>query len=122
MASIGSWALIISLIVSFYGALAAVLAHRRKSPLLADSAEKTLWIVVGLTTAACGILLYALLAHKFQIKYVYGHTSTQLPVIYRISAFWAGEQGSLLLWFWFVAVFAWGTVLFRPRSDPGHNV
>jgi len=118
MASIGSWALIVSLIVSFYGAVAAFIARRRQSSMLADSAEKTLWIVAGLTTAACGVLLYALLAHKFQIQYVYGHSSTQLPIIYRISAFWAGEQGSLLLWFWFVAVLALGALLFRERTDP----
>ena len=121
MASIGSWALIVSLIVSCYGVLAAVIARRRKSPMLADSAEKTLWIVAGLATAACGILLYALLAHEFQIKYVYGHTSTQLPIIYRISALWAGEQGSLLLWFWFVSVLAWVALLFRPRTDPARS-
>ena len=85
MASVGSWVLIVSLVVSCYGALAAFIARRRKSPMLADSAEQSLWIVAGLSTAACGILLYALLAHKFQIQYVYGHTSTQLPIIYRIS-------------------------------------
>ena len=121
MATIGSWALILSLIVSGYGALAAVIARRRQASLLADSAEKTLWIVAGLSTAACAILLYALLAHQFQIQYVYGHTSTQLPIIYRISAFWAGEEGSLLLWFWFVAVLSWVAVLFRRRTDPARS-
>lgn len=121
MASIGSWILIVSLIVSFYGAVAAVVARRRESSMLGDSAEKTLWIVAGLATAACGILLHALLTHKFQIQYVYGHSSTQLPVIYRISAFWAGEEGSLLLWFWFVAVFASLALLFRRRTDPARS-
>ena len=121
MASVGSWTIIVSLVVSCYGALAAFIARRRKSPMLADSAEKTLWIVAGLCTAACGILLYALLAHKFQIQYVYGHTSTQLPVIYRISALWAGEQGSLLLWFWFVAALALVALLMRPKTDPARS-
>lgn len=121
MASIGSWTLIVSLIVSFYGALAAFIARRRQSSMLADSAEKTLWIVAGLSTSACAILLYALLTNQFQIQYVYGHTSTQLPIIYRISAFWAGEQGSLLLWVWFVAVLALVALLFRPRTDPARS-
>ena len=121
MASIGSWALIVSLIVSCYGALAAVVARRRESSMLADSAEKSLWIVAGLSTAACGILLYALLTHQFQIQYVYGHTSTQLPVIYRISAFWAGEEGSLLLWFWLVAALSLIALLFRRRTDPARS-
>ncbi|MFC2095007.1 heme lyase CcmF/NrfE family subunit [Candidatus Bipolaricaulota bacterium] len=118
MASIGSWTLIVALVVSCYGAVAAFIARRRQSSLLADSAEKTLWLVAGLATVACGILLAALLTHKFQIQYVYGHSSTQLPVIYRISAFWAGEQGSLLLWFWFVAGVALVAVLRRNQTDP----
>ncbi len=121
MASIGSWALIVSLVVSCYGALAAFIARRRQSSLVADSAEKSLWIVAGLTTAACAILLTALLTHQFQIQYVYDHTSTQLPAIYRISAFWAGEEGSLLLWFWFVAVLALVALLFRSRTDPARS-
>ncbi|HDL42348.1 MAG TPA: heme lyase CcmF/NrfE family subunit, partial [Actinobacteria bacterium] len=121
MASIGTWALIVSLVVSCYGALAAFTARRRQSSMLADSAEKSLWIVSGLSTAACAILLYALLTHQFQFQYVYGHTSTHLPIIYRISAFWAGEEGSLLLWFWFVAALALVALLFRPRTDPARS-
>ncbi|PKM83619.1 MAG: hypothetical protein CVU88_02085 [Firmicutes bacterium HGW-Firmicutes-13] len=40
----------------------------------------------------------ALITHKFKYFYVYAHTSTDLPFRYLISAFWAGQEGTFLLW------------------------
>ena len=51
-----------------------------------------------LITGAAGLLLMALLNERYDIAYVYGYTSRELPLVYRISAFWAGPQGSFLLW------------------------
>lgn len=51
-----------------------------------------------LTTGAAGLLLMLLLSERYDIAYVYGYTSRGLPLVYRISAFWAGPQGSFLLW------------------------
>ena len=104
MASIGSWALVLSLVVSLYGAMAAFVGMRQRSRRFTESAEKAVWTVVVLVTLASILLLYSLITHDFQVKYVYQYTSTHLPLVYRISAFWAGEAGSLLLWFWFLGV------------------
>ncbi len=57
-----------------------------------------------LVSFASALLLYFLLKNGFHLKYVYQHTSTHLPLIYRISAFWAGEEGSLLLWLWLLSI------------------
>jgi len=117
MASIGSWALVLSLVVSLYGAIAAFVGARQRSRRFVDSAEKAVWVVVVLVTLASILLLYSLITHDFQLKYVYKYTSTHLPLIYRISAFWAGKAGSLLLWLWFLAVL---TVLVAQNRDrPG---
>lgn len=43
-------------------------------------------------------LLFALLTHKFQYYYVYAHTEQGLALKYLISAFWAGQEGTFLLW------------------------
>jgi cytochrome c-type biogenesis protein CcmF len=117
MANIGTWTLILSVVVSAYGALAALIGVRKRSPLLAESAEKAVWMVAGLATAGCAILLYALLAHQFQIQYVYEHSSTNLPLVYRISALWAGEEGSLLLWFWLVSILSFAAIARRDERD-----
>ncbi|MBR1804927.1 MAG: cytochrome c biogenesis protein CcsA, partial [Selenomonadaceae bacterium] len=49
--------------------------------------------------AAASLLLWILIfANDFTVEYVAAYSSTKLPTIYKISAFWAGQQGSFLLW------------------------
>ncbi|MDO9573922.1 MAG: cytochrome c biogenesis protein CcsA, partial [Candidatus Contubernalis sp.] len=56
-------------------------------------------------TAASSYLLWGLLTHQFKYFYVYYHSSTDLPLEYLISAFWAGQEGTFLLWVLLAAVF-----------------
>ncbi len=54
---------------------------------------------------ASGAVLYALfLGDHFEVAYVAGYSSKSLPLLYKLSAFWAGQQGSFLLWLVFHAV------------------
>jgi len=55
-------------------------------------------------TIASGILLYAFIAHDFRVEYVYSYSDLTLPLFYRITAFWAGQAGSMLFWAWSVAI------------------
>ena len=57
-----------------------------------------------LTTAASAILLYAFINHDFIVEYVAQYSDTTLPLFYRLTAFWAGQDGSLLFWAWSVAI------------------
>jgi cytochrome c-type biogenesis protein CcmF len=106
MADIGYWALFLSLIVSLYGAIASFVGARQTSRRLVESAKNAILVIAVLVTLASVILLYLLVTHEFQVKYVYQYTSTHLPLVYTISAFWAGQEGSLLLWLWFLAILA----------------
>ncbi len=57
--------------------------------------------------AAASLVLMALLvAHDFSVRYVAEHTSRDLELGYTLSAFWAGQEGSLLLWELLLAGFA----------------
>jgi cytochrome c-type biogenesis protein CcmF len=47
---------------------------------------------------AVGILYYIIYNHYFEYSYVYQYSSTDLPFRYIISCFWAGQQGSFLIW------------------------
>lgn len=48
--------------------------------------------------AASLFLWYLLFENDFSVEYVAAYSSTTLPTLYKISAFWAGQQGSFLLW------------------------
>ena len=98
MAELGRAALVISLGLSLYalvaGAVAAVQNRRR----LATSARNALLTAFGSTLIAAAVLAIALVRHDFSFVYVASHTNRTLPTAYALSAFWGGQEGSLLLW------------------------
>lgn len=57
-----------------------------------------------LATLASAILLYAFISQDFIVEYVAQYSDRTLPFFYRITAFWAGQDGSLLFWAWSVAI------------------
>ncbi|MCG2737329.1 MAG: hypothetical protein L6282_13170, partial [Candidatus Methanoperedenaceae archaeon] len=57
-------------------------------------------------TAASGLLIYYLAVSDFSLHYVWQYTSKDLPFIYKISAFWTGQEGSLLFLSWVILILA----------------
>jgi cytochrome c-type biogenesis protein CcmF len=106
MPELGSAALVVTLGLSVYalaaGAAAAYLGRRR----LAQSARNALVLSFFTTAVAAGVLLAALLRNDFSFTYVARTTSEALPTAYTISAFWGGQEGSLLLWLLILTGFA----------------
>jgi cytochrome c-type biogenesis protein CcmF len=47
---------------------------------------------------ACFFLFYILLNAFYEYRYVWVHVENDLNLGYKISAFWAGQEGSLLFW------------------------
>ncbi|MDR1777176.1 MAG: cytochrome c biogenesis protein CcsA [Desulfovibrio sp.] len=76
--------------------------------------EKMHWVITGALTLASALLLHALYWHDFSVQYVASYTDLILPVFYRLTAFWAGQQGSLL--FWALAVALGGTLFALTRA------
>ncbi len=65
---------------------------------------------------ASGYLMMLIFDNRFDIAYVAGYSSRELPEVYKFSAFWAGQQGSFLLWLFIHAVA--GCILERGSMDP----
>ncbi len=47
---------------------------------------------------ASALLMYLLLTHDYRVFYVTAYSDNTLPLSYLISTFWAGQEGSFLLW------------------------
>jgi cytochrome c-type biogenesis protein CcmF len=62
-------------------------------------------------TVATIQLFYFFIVKDFSVEYVAAFCSNDLPLFYSISAFWAGQQGSFLLWLFLAVVM--GIFLFR---------
>jgi cytochrome c-type biogenesis protein CcmF len=75
------------------------------------------WAYHAMTFAlgiACALLMAAILLHDFRFDYVIGYSSRDLPMIYLVSAFWGGQEGTYLLWAFLGALF--GYPLFRKKG------
>src|SRR5262245_14883298 len=98
MADLGRAALVVSLGLVVYalvaGSVAAITNRRR----LAASARNALFCAFGSTAVASAVLAIALVRHDFTFQYVAAHTNRTLSTPYALSAFWGGQEGSLLLW------------------------
>src|SRR5687768_7512244 len=98
MAELGRAALIVTLGLSVYalvgGGAAAALGRRR----LALSARNAVLASFVSTLVAAAVLVVGFVRDDFSLAYVAGHSSEALPLQYKISAFWGGQEGSLLLW------------------------
>ncbi len=58
----------------------------------------------GVILVASVLLFYLILRHQFQYAYVYQYSSLDLQSRYLFSAFWAGQEGSFLLWIVYTGV------------------
>lgn len=88
-------------------AVAAAAVHlRTRREAWAVSAARAMHAAALLVTLVAALLLVALMRRDFRLEYVAGYTSTTLPMIYTVTAFWAGQAGSLLLWLWLLLGFS----------------
>ena len=66
-------------------------------------ARGCVYLSAAVVVLAGAALMYGLLTDDFSLGYVAGHSSHELPLVYKVSAFWAGQEGSFLLWLLFHA-------------------
>jgi cytochrome c-type biogenesis protein CcmF len=118
MPDLGRAALIVCLGLAVYAVVAGAFAAWTRRRRLAESAENAILASFLAALVASGVLLSALLRHDFSFVYVWRHTSLELPQPYTVSAFWGGQEGSLLLWLLVLTGFSAAAVLLGRRSAP----
>lgn len=60
----------------------------------------------SLSSSALAILALAFLGDDFSFRYVALHSSCDLPPVYKLTAVWAGQEGSLLFWLWVLSAYS----------------
>ena len=106
MSNIGYYSLIIALVLSAYAFLISLWAARTRSSVLFETVQRSIIAIFALVSLASLTLLYAFLTRDFSIEYVANYSSRALSTFYTISAFWAGQAGSLLFWTLLLSIFA----------------
>jgi len=103
---IGYVALALALGVSLYGMIAGAMSARSGNRSWQESARRGIYVVTGLVTIASAALLYALATDDFTLRYVVTHTERNLPLLYKLAAFWGGQNGSILFWILVLGIYA----------------
>ena len=116
MPELGRIALVICLGLSVYAVIAGAYAAATGRRRLALSARNALVACLGATLVAATVLLVALIGSDFSFVYVADHTSLELPTPYKVSAFWGGQEGSLLLWLLILTAYSTAAVLLARRT------
>ncbi len=111
--------LAIAALASLAGLAFSLLGEIRRSPKWTRMGHLSIYAVLGGSVAAMLLLLAAFLSNDFGNVYVYEHSSRALSSIYTISALWAGNAGSLLLWLLLLAIFTTIAGRRARRRDPG---
>lgn len=106
MTSLGSFSILLAFVISLYAALTSFVGGRRGSPELVASARNAIFSVLGLLSIASFALAYAFLTRDFSVEYVALYSSRDMSLTYTLAAFWAGGEGSLLLWAFTLAISA----------------
>lgn len=98
MAQLGSGALVLALLLAVYGLGASFIGVRRRVPELLASAYRATYGVAFLILVALIVLVISFVRHDFRLAYVAARSSRDMPIQYVISAFYGGQEGSLLYW------------------------
>ena len=116
MPELGRAALIVCLGLALYAVVAGAIAARQRRQRLAESAQNAVVASFAAALVGSAVLFTALVQNDFSFVYVADHTSRELPLGYTISAFWGGQEGSLLLWLLILTGFSAIAVLLARRS------
>ncbi len=115
MTLLGNFALWAALLFGIWGAVLAFSGRWQGRPEVALSVTRSVYAVFAACAVASIALWKGIIAHDFNIEYVWAYTSRNLPSGYLFSAFWAGQKGSLLFWAVVLSLFAALAQAMTPR-------
>jgi cytochrome c-type biogenesis protein CcmF len=97
MTALGSAALVAALLVAIYAAVAALIGTRGDRRWVISS-RRAIYAMFGLLALTALTLEIAFLRTDLSLSLVAEHSSTTTPTLYKLTALWGSQAGSLLLW------------------------
>ncbi len=105
LAEVGSILIGLSLFSTLFAVFALIFGVNKKDNRWQKSGQRALYSSAALLLLALLLLFFAFITNQFQLIYVAEHSSLALPFSLKLSALWAGQEGSLLLWAFLQALF-----------------
>lgn len=77
---------------------------------------KIIFYLSGIIISLSMLLLFAaFLGNRFDLTYVYNYSSKDLQLYYKLAGLWAGQEGTFLLWTFFLFIF--GALIIRKKDN-----
>jgi cytochrome c-type biogenesis protein CcmF len=103
---LGRYALVLAAVFSLAAVAFLAMGVKQRSRELIRNGYFAVYGLFLSVVVASAVLLQAFLTKDFSFLYVFQQSDATLSVFYRVAGFWAGQQGSFLLWLLFLAVIA----------------
>ena len=116
MENLGYLTVLLAFCLTVYALLAALAGKWRGNAFLELSAQRAVtaaWIMV---TSAAGILLWAIFTDDFRFSYVASSSNADMEALYKLTALWGGQEGSLLFWSWILSTYSFIAVYTARRK------
>ena len=98
MADFGTLCLFLALAASGWAVIASLNGWRARLGELVLSAERAVYATWALVLLSVLSLEYCIFTDQFGLEYVASYSNRALPKIYKFTALWGGQAGSLLFW------------------------
>ncbi len=106
MAQVGQFSLALAFIVALYSIVASLIGIQTRNDKLIASGRNAAIANCFAVSAAIFTLAYLFITNDFTVAYVAAHSSIDLPLHFKISSVWGGQEGSLLFWGWLLTVYS----------------
>ena len=106
ISTLGTIAILVLFIMTVVTAALALLGAVRHSERLVEGAVQGIHGIFAVALFASMLLEYAFLAGDYTIQYVQQNGHPEMPVFYKLTAFWGSLDGSLLFWVLLLSLFS----------------
>ena len=106
MILLGELSLWVALLMAVWSATVSFAGGRAGRMDLVASGERALYATFAFIVLASVGLWAALITSDFSLRFVASYTSANLPTVYKFSAFWGGQAGSMLFWCLILGLYA----------------
>ena len=114
MENIGALSVLLAFCLAVFAIASSILGKYGQRPFLIVSAERAVYATWILLTVASAVLIASLINGDYRMAYVASHSNKAMSTVYKFTAWWGGQEGSLLLWSWLLSTYS-AIVVFTNR-------
>ncbi|RMH62128.1 MAG: heme lyase CcmF/NrfE family subunit [Calditrichaeota bacterium] len=94
------------------------LYHLRHEEQIYKIARQGFYAATALIAVQAVMLMWGILTHHYEWVYVFSYSSNDLPLYYLISTFWAGQEGTFMLWLLYASIYGFVIIRMKKEEEP----